>query len=183
MSESPAEILLHPVRLRIVLAFGSERLTTTRLAERLPEIAHATLYRHVGVLADAGVLEVVAERRVRGGVERTYALVSEAVKLVPDDAASLSKEELQRGFGVFVGALMESFGRYLDHPSADPAHDPLSFRQAALWLDDDERADLIERIRSALAPYVANEPSSGRERLLLNTIIVPDKSSSGRADD
>ncbi len=63
MSQTPAEILLHPVRLRIVLAFGAEQLTTAQLADRLPDIAHATLYRQIATLADAGMLEVVDERR------------------------------------------------------------------------------------------------------------------------
>lgn len=176
MTESPAEILLHPVRLRIVLAFGSEALTTTQIAERLPDIAHATLYRHMGTLAEAGVLEVVAQRRVRGGIERTYTLVSDAARLGSDRAVSMSKEELQRGFGVFVGALMESFGRYLDHPSADIATDPVSFRQAAIWLDETELAELAERLRSALAPFLDNEPTDERERLLVNTVLIPDRS-------
>ncbi|MEK8107241.1 hypothetical protein NKG94_22585 [Micromonospora sp. M12] len=30
------------------------------------------MYRHIAVLAEAGVLEVVDERRVRGTVERSY---------------------------------------------------------------------------------------------------------------
>jgi DNA-binding transcriptional ArsR family regulator len=175
MSDSPAEILLHPVRLRIVLAFGSEELTTAQIAARLPDIAHATLYRQVATLSDAGILHVVRERRVRGGIERTYALVSDAVTLGPDSAGSMSNEELQRGFGVFIGALMESFGRYLDHPSANLAKDPVAFRQAAIWLDESELAELAERLRSALAPYLDNEPSEDRERLLVNTILIPDR--------
>ncbi|MEX1294862.1 MAG: helix-turn-helix domain-containing protein [Candidatus Limnocylindrales bacterium] len=183
MSESPAEILLHPVRLRIVLAFGSERLTTAQLADRLPDIAHATLYRQVAALAEAGMLEVVAERQVRGGVERTYALAPDGGRLSPDVAAEMTPDELLRGFVVFAGTLVDSVGRYLEHPSADPAHDPFSFRQAALWLDDDERADLIERLRAAIAPYLANGPSAERERLLLNTVVVPDRSSTGQAED
>jgi len=183
MSEPTAEILLHPVRLRIVLAFGSEQLTTAQLAERLPDIAHATLYRQVAMLADAGMLEVVAQRRIRGGVERTYALAKGAARLGPENAAEMTPDQLLRGFLVFAGMLVDSVGRYLDHPSADLAHDPLSFRQAALWLDEDERADLIERLRGAIAPHLENEPSAERERLLLNTVLVPDKTSSGETRD
>ena len=175
MDTPTAEILLHPVRLRIVLAFGSERLTTAQLAQRLPDIAHATLYRQVAMLTEAGMLEVVAERRIRGGTERTYALTPGAASLGPKEAREASTEDLFRGFVVFAGTLVESVGRYLDHPSADPAKDPLGFRQAALWLDGDERSELIERLRSAISPYLENQPTANRERLLLNTILVPDK--------
>jgi DNA-binding transcriptional ArsR family regulator len=177
MSESPAEILLHPVRLRVVVAFGTEELTTTELAKRLPDIAQATLYRQVATLADAGMLEVVAERRVRGGVERTYALAPDAARLGPEDASAMSNDGLLSGFVVFAGTLIEALGRYLDDPAANPNEDPVGYRQAAIWLDDAERAELLERLRSAIGPYLENEPTKDRERLLLNTILIPDPSS------
>ena len=176
MATSSSELLLHPVRLRIVLAFGAERLTTAQLADRLPDIAHATLYRHVAMLADAGVLDVVAQRRVRGGIERTYVLAADAGKLGPEAVSTMSKDEVRHGFGVFVGALMESLGRYLDDPAADLARDPVSFRQAALWVDEHELDALLGRIADALAPILDNEPTEGRERLLLNTVLIPDRS-------
>ena len=172
MSQSPTEILLHPVRLRIVLAFGSEELTTGQLAERLPDIAPATLYRQVATLVDAGMLEVVHERRVRGGVERTYALVAGAITLGPDDAEEASREQLLRGFTVFAGLMVDAVGRYLEDPDADPSRDPLGFRQAAIWLDDDEREELLERMRDAIAPYLGNEPSAERERLRKHLAIA-----------
>lgn len=48
------------------------------------DVPPASLYRHVARLVDAGVLAVVAERRVRGAVERTHVLRTSAatVKLV-----------------------------------------------------------------------------------------------------
>ena len=144
-----ADILLHPIRLRIVLTVASERrMTTAEIAGRMPDIAHATLYRHVAFLADAGLLEVVDERRVRGGVERTYSLVTEAALMGPREVADASPEELLRGFAVFAGSLVEAFARYVNHPRARPEHDVVAFRQVALWLDRDERAELVDRLHS-----------------------------------
>jgi len=72
---STADLLLHPVRLRIVQAFlGDRALTTGELRAELPDVPPASLYRHIARLVDAGVLGVVSERRVRGAVERTYIL-------------------------------------------------------------------------------------------------------------
>lgn len=174
MSTTKAEILLHPIRLRIVLAVGSERMTTAQVAERLPDVAHATLYRHVAILAEAGVLQVVDERRVRGGVERTYALVREAAQLGPEDAAKADPEDLLAGFVAFSGSLIESFARYVRDPRARPGEDGVGYRQAAVWLDANERAELAHRVRAAIEPFLDNVPTAARQRVLLDTILVPD---------
>jgi DNA-binding transcriptional ArsR family regulator len=174
VTTNPARVLLHPVRLRIVLAMRSEALTTSEIAARLPDVAHATLYRQVAVLADAGVIEVVDERRVRGGVERRYALVTEAARIGPDQATAADPDALLEGFTVFAGTLIEAMSRYLDDPGAAPGDDPLSFRQAAIWLTDDDAEALLEALREVLQPYVAQGPAPGRRRVLLNTVLIPD---------
>jgi len=75
MPVTSADLLLHPVRLRIVQAFlGDRALTTTALREELADIPPTSLYRQVARLVAAGVPMVVAERRVRGAVQRTYVL-------------------------------------------------------------------------------------------------------------
>ena len=66
-----ADLLLHPVRLRIVQAFlGDRALTTSDLAAELADIPPASLYRHVARLVDAGVLAVVGIFRQRAKQRR-----------------------------------------------------------------------------------------------------------------
>jgi DNA-binding transcriptional ArsR family regulator len=168
-----SELLLHPVRLRIVLALGSEHLTTSGIAERLPDVPQATLYRQVSVLTEAGLFKVVAERRVRGSIERTYALVAEAVQIEADDVASMTTDEHMRGFITFVGSLVHSLTVYLDEPTSKPARDGLSYRQAAIWLSETERRHLMKQLGDVLAPYLAQIPAPERQRILLNTILIP----------
>src|SRR5579859_7958921 len=98
-----AELLLHPVRLRIVQAFlGDRALTTSELRSELTEVSQATLYRQVARLVDAHVLTVVAERRVRGALERTYVLRTSAATVGLDDLAKMSIEDHRRAFLAFV---------------------------------------------------------------------------------
>lgn len=149
-------------------------MTTAQLAERVPDIPPATLYRHVAILATTGVLEVVRERRSRGSVERTYRLATGAANLGPDDAASMTSDEHMAGFLAFIGAVVGDFARYIGHDDSGPGHDALSYRQASLWLSDSEREDLVEKLIGALDPYLLLKAKSGRTRHLLTTILIPD---------
>lgn len=176
MSRKRTDILLHPIRLRIVLAISGEDLATAQLKQRLPDIPPATLYRHVAKLADAGLLEVVRERRSRGSVERTYRLVASAANIGPEDAASMTNEEHMTGFVTFVGALVSDFGRYLDHPDSRPGEDTMGYRQAAFWLTEGEQRELLEKMVEVLEPYLAQTRTKNRSRRLLSTIVIPDPS-------
>ncbi|SDX99416.1 Helix-turn-helix domain-containing protein [Micromonospora pattaloongensis] len=169
-----ADLLLHPVRLRIVQVFlGDRALTTAELRDELPDVPPATLYRHVGTLADGEVLEVVAERRVRGAVERTYRLRSGNTVVRGADAAAMSVEEHRRAFMTFVAALLGDYDRYLARQDVDLERDLVGYRQAAMYLTDDELRDLIGDLAAVFAPRLAHEPAEGRTRRLLSTILMP----------
>jgi DNA-binding transcriptional ArsR family regulator len=93
-----ADLILHPVRLRIVRAFlGGRSLTTSALAAELADVPAASLYRHVARLVDAGVLEVVAERRVRGTIERTFVLHVAAANIGASDLAVMWLTDAELG--------------------------------------------------------------------------------------
>jgi Helix-turn-helix domain len=167
------ELLLHPVRLRIVQAFlGDRELTTGQLHELLPDVATATLYRQVATLADAGVLEVAEERRVRAATERTYRLHGEAASIDAEAAAELTVDQHRAAFAAFVAGLLADFDRYLDRGDVDLGRDLGGYRQAALHLTDDELVELITELREVLARRRTLSPE-GRRRRLLTTILLP----------
>ncbi|MFC6080646.1 helix-turn-helix domain-containing protein [Sphaerisporangium aureirubrum] len=168
------ELLVHPVRLRIVHAMSGDRiLTTADLCDRLPDVSKATVYRHVALLADAGLLEVAGEQRIRGAVERHYRLRRERAEVTPATAASFPPEDHRRVFAVAMATLLAEFNAYLDRDHADPAADMVGYRQHAIWLTPEERITLIEGMRDAILPLLANPPASGRTRHLLSPILFP----------
>lgn len=170
----PVELLLHPVRLRLVHAFaGGRTLTTAQLAARLPDVSQATVYRHVATLADAGILEVEGEQRVRGFIERRYRLRRSAVAVTPERAAAATLDDHRRAFATSMAVLLAEYERYLDRPGADPAADMVGYRQHAVWLTDAERERLIEGMRDAILPVVGNGPGDGRAPYLLSPILFP----------
>src|ERR1700730_17807210 len=138
------ELLLHPVRLRIVHALSGGRiLTTTHLLARMPDISKATMYRQVSLLAEGDILEVDHEQPVGGTIERWYRLRRSSAVITSDVAAAASRDDYRRAFVAAMAALLGEFNAYLDRGHADPPADAVGFRQHALWLSLHERDELI----------------------------------------
>jgi DNA-binding transcriptional ArsR family regulator len=152
---------------------GGRALTTAELCARITDVPKTTLYRHVGLLAEGGLLEVVDEQKVRGIVERRYRLRRERAVIDADTAASLSRDDHRRAFAVAMAALTAEFNAYLDREYADPAADLVGYRQHTLWLSPDELAEMIVEMRNAILPRMRNEPAPGRAPYLLSPIVFP----------
>jgi hypothetical protein len=168
-----AELLLHPVRLRIMQAFlGGRALTTADLGAELADIPPASLYRHVARLVDAGVLTVVAQRQVRGAVERTYEMGERAL-IGADEFAGMTADQHRQAFLIYVSALIDHFDRYLARTDIDPPRDGVGYRMTGLWLDDTELAELQRGVAELFAPYLMNTARPGRRRRLLGTVLLP----------
>lgn len=168
-----AELLLHPVRLRIVEAFlGDRKLTTAELRAELPDVAPASLYRHLTRLISAGVLDVVSERKVRGTVERTF------VKHGPhsvsrSELARLGRQELRQVYLAYVAALLTDIDRYLERDDVDLRRGGASLRIAAMWLTDNELRELAAELGKLLQPYLDRAATPDRTRRVLRAIVLP----------
>ncbi len=173
-TETRPELILHPVRMRIlmVLAGGAPR-TVAELATDLPDVPPATLYRHLGALRRGGILAVVHERRVRGAVERRYALEPGAATLGPDDLARATPDDHVRWFAGFVAGLLGSFARYVASGTPDLVRDGVGYRQVVFNLSDSELGAMATALNAALLPYVANPAAEGRRARLFATILMP----------
>ena len=173
-----AELLLHPVRLRVVQAFlGDRTLTTSDLRAELPDVPVATLYRHVGVLARAGVLAVAGERKVRGASERSYRLDLAAASVASEDAAGMTADEHREAFTTFAAALMADFDRYLTRAGAegapDLAGDRVGYRQAAVWVTDAEFDEMSAELAAVIRARMANRADGARRRRLITIVHLP----------
>jgi Helix-turn-helix domain len=169
-----ADLLLHPVRLRIVKAFlGDRALTTSQLATELDDVPSGSLYRHMALLAKAGVLQVVAERRVRGAVERTYTLRTFAAKVSAEEARGMSADEHAQAFMVYVAGMLADGDRYLASGQPDPARDGADYQVGALWLTDAEFAQLLRDLSIVFQPRLGNTPGQGRKRRMVYTVFLP----------
>jgi DNA-binding transcriptional ArsR family regulator len=174
MSSSTTDLLLHPVRMRIVNALSSGRpLTTAQLVARMAGFGQATVYRHVARLLQARVIEVEGEERVRGAVERRYRLRPDRARITRKEAAAMSIDEHRRAFTAAMTSLVAEFNAYLDQEGADPYRDGVGYRQFLLWLDRAELERLIDEIARSLLSRAKNAPRAGRVPYRMSPIAFP----------
>ena len=175
MKKFDIDLILHPIRMRIVMALTGKRLTSQELAESLSDVPQATLYRHIHRLAQAGIIQVVEERPVRGTVEKVYMLDPQAGRLSEAEFAGLSKEEHMRYFVAFITTLIGDFERYLENcPQIDYAADRVGYHKLPLELSDEEFQAMAKALNEVLIPALQNPPAPGRRRRLLTIVLMPD---------
>lgn len=171
--EKRSELVLHPIRFRIVQCLiGRESATTQDIAGILSDVPPASLYRHMNKLVQGGVLVVVQERRARGATEKTYALRDRAGDLT-DEVAGMNREELMHTFSTFTASLVDDFARYITASDVDLVRDGLSFRKGIVHLSDEEFQSMMSGIRVLLDSAMKNAPNPNRHPRIISSIIVP----------
>lgn len=119
------------------------------------------------------MLQVVAERRVRGAVERTYTLRLFAARIGPGEARAMNAEEHGQAFMAYVAGMLADADRYLASGQLDPARDGADYRVGALWLTDAEWTDFLRDLAEVFQPRLANAPGKGRKRRMVYTVFLP----------
>ena len=184
MAISRANVILHPVRMRLLVALARRQLTARQLGELLPDVPAATLYHHLGVLTRAGLLRVVSERPIRGAVEKLYTIADDHVTLSPDELARASREDHLRYFTIFVATLLSDFDRYL--PAEGPINllaDGAGYRETPFYLSDEEVLQAATAVNQALLPFLSYGSTPNRRRRLLALVTFPDAEPADSRDE
>jgi hypothetical protein len=126
----------------------------------------------VGVTIGAAV-NTVAERRVRGALERTYVLHVAAANIGADELAVMSADEHRQMFITFVAGLVGDFDSYLAGGDIDLVRDKVRYRLADLWLTDAELHEMAAELTAVIVPRLKNTRGSGRSRRVLRTFLLP----------
>jgi predicted ArsR family transcriptional regulator len=165
--------------LRVVSATGP--CTARQIADVLADIPGTSLYRHLGRLVEAGLLEVVSERPVRGAVEKTYDLPQTAGLLTPE-SRDASAEEHFRAFLSFVAGQLSSFSKYLESDAPDLRRDGVTYQTTPLHLSDEEHEALLTQLRDILHDAIARPPSPDRRLRHISVAAMLDVEGLGRED-
>jgi DNA-binding transcriptional ArsR family regulator len=171
-----SDLLLHPIRMRIVAAITGDRVTAKDLAKALPDIPQTTLYRHINILVEGGLLEVVEEIPQRGTVERVFGF-----KIPPslsrEDLKGLSKEEYEQVFTMIITSLLQEATNALENIPDDGEIDLLGegyqFSRIQLHLNDEEFEKFNHDVLSLMMKARDNKPSGGRKRRIFSYLFIP----------
>lgn len=176
MTLSKSDLLLHPIRLRIMTAIVNQRMTASDLAKILPDIPQATLYRHINALVEGGMLLIVAENPVRGTVERVYG-ASAPPSLTAADLRGMNKQDYINLFSQYLSFLMADAQRYLaskpDKGELDILADGVTLSKAQFLLSDDEFSEMNKKIIELMIAASKNQPADNRRRRIFTYLFLP----------
>ncbi|MCI0397837.1 MAG: helix-turn-helix domain-containing protein [Chloroflexi bacterium] len=168
-----AELIIHPVRLRILQVLAGRPLSTQDMAKELPDVAKSSLYRHVKLLLNGGLLAVAETRLINGIEEKIYQLAGQPHLSQEDLAGATATEHLQY-LATFVASLLQGFNDYLEaNPHPDLAADRVGYSATTFWATPEELDAFGEALRQAFAPLMAHGPGGGRRQHRLAFISYP----------
>ncbi len=172
--ESKVDLILHPVRIRIIAILFGREMTTHEVAKAMPDVPPATLYRHLRLLVRSSIVSVVAEKRVRGATERVYRVAPAQAAITPEEVRNLDPEDHRRMFMSFIATVIGGFERYLVQGRIDLLADGVTYAQATMFLDDDELRRFGVEVAAVFQRAVALPPRTGRRRRTVSTIVIPE---------
>jgi Fe2+ or Zn2+ uptake regulation protein len=171
-----AELMLHPIRLRILTAISTYRMAAKEIAGLLPDIPLTTLYRHINLLVEGGLIHVVEEKPVRGTIEHVYA-VTAPPSLKSEDLHGMTKAECEQAFTMYLSTLMIDAQQYLhskpDNSEINPLEDGVEINKAQFYLDDEEFNQMNSKILELMLDASKYQPAAGRQRRMFSSIFIP----------
>ncbi len=171
------DLILHPVRFRILESIGGESLTTQDISDRLPDVPKSTIYRQVKLLLDGGMVAVDQTRPVRGVLEKTYRL-AQPLRLSVEDMADVTTQQHIQYFQAYVMTLVQGFSNYVNSVAAGNKVDMMAHRsgysEAFVFATTAELDEVFAAFNNALMALASNPPGSGRHKHKFAIITHPE---------
>lgn len=169
-----ADLIIHPVRLRILQVLSEGRLTTQQLSQKLADVPTSSLYRHLKKLLDGGMVDVAETRLVKGVEEKTYRLLAQP-HINADDAASMTKADHLRYFTAYLATVIQGFQNYLDaSESVNMLADRAGYNEVHFYADNAELERLFTPFNADLLNLKKNTPGNGRRLRKLVVVNHPE---------
>lgn len=168
MDKKITNIIMNPARQRIIqFLLINQKGTVSEIAAELSDIPRVSIYRHIKVLLEASLIEVVEEKAIRGTIEKTYSLIASPFGDMPtnDDISLLIQNTLL--------SIAGNFSQYFKNTNADPQKDMLSVSSSTLMLSDEEFAQFFKEIGEIYNKVINNKPDGKRKPRAITIISAP----------
>ncbi|WP_298816782.1 helix-turn-helix domain-containing protein [Chloroflexus sp.] len=153
-------IINHPVRMRIFQTLNHTEMSINQLAQHLADVPKPSLYRHIRLMLDAGIVQVTRVRYVHGIEERFYMAVSGLI-----DPASLDTPEGLQQFAdhvrLYGSGVAQALAEYALE-AGKPAVNNIAARDHFFYATEEEFLEARETIYAILRSLEANSPGEGR---------------------
>lgn len=174
MTTSKADLIIHPVRMRILQFLSRKKLTTQEIANRMPDVPLSSLYRHLKKLLDGGMIEISETHTINGLEEKVYTLTGPAV-IGPQDVETFSKADHLHYFSGYVATLIQGFKAYLEsQETLDLVEDRVGYREVHFYASQEELDELFKPFNLAMIELLKNPPGKGRRLRKLAVINHPE---------
>lgn len=172
-----ADLILHPVRFRILETLLGESLTTQAIADRLPDVPKSTIYRHVKQLLESEIIAVDETHQVRGALEKTYRL-DQSIRLGVEEMADMTPEEHIAYFRTYAMTLIQGFSSFVNAAAIDGKIDMVPHRagysEAFVFATTAELDEAFATINKSLMELAKNSPGQGRHKHKIAIITHPE---------
>lgn len=173
MKENKADLILHPVRFQIMQTLVDSEMTTQEISENLPAVPTSSIYRHLRILLDAGLVQVADTNQVKGIEEKVYRLGGKP-HISQEDMTQYSREEVKRYFGAYLSYLLGGFSNYVDtSETLDMEGERVGYSDVIIYASPEEFTQLGESLNGLFESFAKNKPQKGRQRQLISIISFP----------
>ncbi|GED72985.1 transcriptional regulator [Brevibacillus reuszeri] len=174
-----ADLVLHPVRMRIIqqLLLGKP-LTIAQLLDVLGDVPQATLYRHINLLLEGDLIEIIDKKNVKGTEERVFSIRKENLEISENEVENTSQEDHIRHFTAFHGNVLQLATTYLTEASPTRyKEEGFGYWYTPLHLTNEEFLELVESVNKCIEEAIKKQPTPERTARVFAGMFIPQNSS------
>ena len=176
MNLAKVDLIIHPVRLRVLQALLTNQLTTQQLAAQLPDIPPSSIYRHLKLLLAGNLIDIAHTQLVNGIQEKTYRLAP-TPHFKADAPPGLTADDHLHTLLVFMLTTLQGFTDYFQQADSTGSIDSLAshagFTETIFWATRDELDAFQAALQQALRPLHQNPPANDRHQHKVTILSHP----------
>ncbi|MCY8234992.1 transcriptional regulator [Priestia endophytica] len=179
--KNKVEVLMHPVRMKICQALMRNKengLTPLEMVEVIEDVPRATLYRHIQVMVDSGILRVIKEKKVKSVSEKYYALNEEEALLNGEEWKKATGKEKLDYVSYYQVLLMTQYQNYLKKlEEQNRQEDGATFSLVELKIDEEHFINFQNELNTLMNKYYDMALNKNTKDTPVRTIaltIIPD---------